>query len=120
MEKPTKIKDKDALAYIEFLENKLRIYTESPYTPSYISIKKIVDGINNQIQKIDINIDSEASEKQFIKITKFATQLDASVKTLDSFKAKMNPKDVEIADAEVKKLLKKEDGVEQFLNENKS
>lgn len=119
MEKPTKIKDKDALAYIAFLEAKLKIYTDSSYTQTYISIKKIVDSINNQIQKLDINIDSEDSTKTMKKVTESAKQLEDYVATLDSLRAKMNPADVEAANLEVKKMLTKEDGVEQFLNTQK-
>ena len=118
MEKPI-IKDKNALAYINYLESKLKIYTDSSYTQTYISIKKIVDSINSQIQKIDINIDSEDSTKIMKKITESAKQLEDYVATLDSLRAKMNPADVEAANAEVKKMLIKDDGVEQFLNENK-
>lgn len=117
MEKPI-IKDKNALAYIDYLENKLRIYTDSPYTPSYISIKKIVDSINFQIQKIDINIESEDSDKQFKNITKFAAQLQDYSEQLDFFKSRMNPDDVARANEKVKVMLTKADGVEEFLKTN--
>ncbi len=120
MEKPIKIKDKDALAYIEYLEKKLQIYTDSPYTQTYITIKKIVDSINNQIQIIDINIDSDDSAKTMKKITESAKQLEEYVETLDSLRAKMNPADFAFANLEVKKMLTKDDGVEQFLNEQKA
>ena len=120
MEKPVKIKDKDALAYIEFLESKLKIYTDSPYSQTYITIKKIVDSINNQIQKIDINIDAEDSGKTMKKVTESAEQLGGYIKTLDSLQAKMNPAEVIAANLEAKKMLIKEDGVEQFLNTQKA
>jgi ribonuclease HI len=119
MEKPALIKDKNALAYIEFLEAKLRIYTDSSYVQTYITIKKIVDSINNQIQKVDINIDADDSEKVLKKITNAATQLEDYVQTLDSLRGKMNPADIVQANLEVKKMLTKEDGVEQFLNQAK-
>jgi Zn-dependent oligopeptidase len=119
MEKPI-IKDKNALAYIEHLENKLRIYTDSPYTETYISIKKIVNSINSQIQKIDINIDSEDSAKTMKKVTESTEQLGSYIKVLDSLQAKMNPADVVAANLEAKKMLTKDDGVEQFLNEQKA
>ncbi len=118
MERPPIIKDKNALAYIEFLETQLHIYTDSSYVQTYITIKKIVDSINSQIQKIVININSEDSEKQLKKITGAASQLEDYVKTLDSLRAKMNPADVANANLEVKKMLIKDDGVEQFLNGN--
>lgn len=120
MEKPTNIKDKTALSYIQFLESRLKIYTDSPYTPSYISIKKIVDSINFQIQKIDINIESEDADKQFQQIKKFASQLQDYSKQLDFFKSRMSPEDIVKANEEVKKGLEKEDGVEEFLNNSKT
>lgn len=119
MERPTLIKDKSALAYIEFLEKNLAIYVGSPYTESYITFKKLVDTINNQIQKLDISIDSDDSEKLSKKINAAAKQLESYIDTLDSLRVKMNPAEVERANAEVKKMLTKEDGVEEFLNANK-
>ena len=50
MEKPSKISDKGALAYIEFLESKLKKYEESPYCKTYLTIYNQIDSFNDQLE----------------------------------------------------------------------
>lgn len=48
MERPT-IKDKAVLAYVEEIEGKLKVFTESPFVKTYITIKNQIDSFNEQL-----------------------------------------------------------------------
>lgn len=101
MEKPDTIKDKSALAYIEYLENKLELFTKSPYTNSYIALKRMVDRGNLQLEQAgneDIDFDSD----KFKAISKFALQQKDFLDQLDYFRSKMTPPEQKVLDEQMK------------------
>lgn len=113
MQRPTNIKDKNALAYIEYLESEvksLEAQLKSPYAESYLAIKKIVDAGNKQIMEEDFDIFDEASEKKSAMIQKFLNKTEDYSKQMEYFKSMMSPADA----IKIKKVVK-EEGVEQFL-----
>lgn len=89
MERPI-IKDKNALAYVEFLETQLADIKASPYFDSYEALKKVVDGWNKRIKNLDV-FDTESSDSK--AITKFLSLQKTYLEQLDYFKSKMSPDD---------------------------
>ena len=104
MEKPSlkSVKDKLILEYIEYLEKQLKIFTESSYVNSYLSIKTIVDTGNKQIAEKVIDIFTPEGQKDHQSITKFGAQLQKYEEQMESFRAKMNPQQQRELDARIK------------------
>lgn len=50
MEKPTNLKEKSAIAYIEYLEKQLLIFKQSPNLESYLTVYNQVCSFNKQLQ----------------------------------------------------------------------
>lgn len=50
MDKPANIKEKNVISYIEHLEGKLKIYDESPYCESYLTIFNQLKSFNAQLE----------------------------------------------------------------------
>lgn len=101
MEKPTNIKDKNALAYIMFLESRLEVFIKSPYSNSYLALKKMVDRGNLQMAKAgDADIDFES--ESYKAISKFALSQKEFLETLDDYRKKMSPLEQKDLDAEMK------------------
>lgn len=92
MERP-QIKDKSALAYVEYLESQLKLYTESSLLGSYLSIKSLVDAGNEQIKQKskEIDIFTPEGQKAHQSISKFTSQLKAYEEQMEYFRGKMNP-----------------------------
>lgn len=105
MEKPDLkgIKDKKVLAYIDYLETQLSIFTESPYVDSYLSIKKVIDKGNKQIADKDIDLFSDEGQKQYKSIQKFTNELNGLQEQMDIFRGKMNPAQVRELKARMEK-----------------
>lgn len=102
MEKPTNIKDKAAIAYIDFLENKLQFFTKSPYVNSYLSLKRLVDRGNLQLdQSAEDEIDFES--KKFKSMSEFITKQKTYMEQLEYYRSKMNPLDQQELDQEMRK-----------------
>jgi CCR4-NOT transcriptional regulation complex NOT5 subunit len=106
MERP-KIKDKEVLAYVEYLEAQLK----SPFAESYMVIKQRIDKGNRQALTTEINIFDPKDEEKSKQIDKFIDKLEGYVKQLAYFKSKMNPSEIEASD----KIVSKEGGVEEYL-----
>lgn len=92
MQKPTNIKDKNAIAYIQYLEERLAEFTGSPYKDSYLSIKKIVDRGNKQLidastKEIDFDSAEFKAVSNFIKLQK------GYLEQMDFFKSKISPEE---------------------------
>ena len=106
MERP-KIKDKEVLAYVEYLEAQLK----SPFAESYMAIKKMVDKGNKQLLTTEIDIFNPEDEKKSAMVGKFIDKLEGYSKQMIYFKSKMNPSEVEASD----RIVTKEGGVEEYL-----
>lgn len=101
MEKPINIKDKNALAYINYLESRLDIFIKSPYSNSYLALKKMVDRGNLQMEKAgDADIDFESDK--YKSISKFALSQKEFLETLDDYRKKMSPLEQKDLDAQMK------------------
>jgi hypothetical protein len=97
MDRP-KSTNKDINAYIDYLEGKLKKFTESPYCDPYITLKMVVDSGNKKIRGLEIDFESENAEVTMNAIEKFATKQKTWAEQLEFFKGKMSPmerKDVE-------------------------
>lgn len=101
MEKPTSIKDKNALAYIDFLEEKLSTFTKSPYVNSYLSLKRMVDRGNQQLaESADSEIDFDSDK--FKAISKFVSLQKGYIEQMDYYRTKMLPLDQRELDEQLK------------------
>lgn len=92
MQKPTNIKDKNALAYIQYLEERLQEFTGSPYRDSYLSIKKIVDRGNAQLIEAsakEIDFDSQ----EFKAVSGFLKNQKGYLEQMEFLKSKMSPEE---------------------------
>lgn len=123
MEKP-QIKDKAALAYVDYLESELNKFKTSPYLKTYITISNQIDSFNEQLtiqcvrevevpvegggtRFIDINpgkIDlfADKDEKSFDRGWKYLNECVDLNRKLDELRKLMTPDDM-------KELQKQED-----------
>lgn len=87
MEKPI-IKDKSVMAYVDYLESRLKVFTDSPYITPYLTLTKVVDAFNKKIGEtsIDILLDDPT-------LTKYLSSQKKYLEQLDDFKKKMSPED---------------------------
>jgi hypothetical protein len=93
MEKPTAIKDKNAIAYIEFLETKLK----SPYYNSFLALKTTIDNYNAQLiaNKVDLfDVDDKA---KFEMSHKYLTEQKPYLEQMEYLLNKMSPEEKETA-----------------------
>ena len=101
MEKPATIKDKAALAYIKHLEDKLEVFQKSPYRSAYLSLKKIVDRGNKQLEEAaddDIDFDSD----KYKSIAKFVSSQKSYLEQMEFYRSKMSPLDQKELDEQLK------------------
>jgi len=91
MKRPAKIKDEDVLAYIDFLEAELRVFTESPLIQAYLSTLNFLNKIDAQIIEREIDIFAEKSKPQFEMAHKFLTEKQAYLEQLEYLRAAMTP-----------------------------
>jgi hypothetical protein len=102
MIRPKVIKEKSSLEYIEYLEAQLKMFTESPYADSYLSIKRFVDSGNKQIASKEIDLFTDEGQKDHKSISKFASQLKDLFAQMDFYRAKMNPSEQRRLDERLK------------------
>lgn len=98
MQQPSGIKDKSALAYIEYLQKELETakikldkFEKSPKVKTYLTIYNQLDSFNEQLTVGKIDLFAEKEDKSFDR-TKwyFENVLDLS-KTLDELRKSMSP-----------------------------
>lgn len=92
MQKPTNIKDKNAIAYIEYLEDRLKEFIGSPYKDSYLAIKNIIDRGNSQLtaaSKKEIDFDSA----EFKAVSGFLKNQKGYLEQMEFLKSKMSPEE---------------------------
>ena len=92
------IKDKSIIEYIEYLENQLKVYTESTCSQSYLNLKRIVDAGNQQLSTFEIDILTEEGQKKYKLVSKFVSDMQENTEQLEFFKSRMTP--LEIASVE--------------------
>ena len=80
-----------AIKRIEELEKELRIFKESPYVDSYITIKKQLDNFNSQLSAKMIDLFAEKEDKSFDKTKWYFEKILDLNKTLDALRALMTP-----------------------------
>lgn len=90
MDRP-KSSNKEVNAYMDYLEEKLKRFTESPYCDPYITLKMVVDSGNKKIRGLEIDFESENAEVTMNAIEKFATKQKTWAEQLEFFKNKMSP-----------------------------
>lgn len=91
MKRPV-IKDKQVLAYVQLLESDLEKFTKSSYVDSYLSLKKIVDKGNKQIQGTEFDI-LDDDQDNFKKVSKFLSLQKEYLEQMEYFRSKMKPED---------------------------
>jgi len=93
MERP-KITSKEVLAYVEYLEQELDKFNQSPYKATYITLKSQIDSFNEQLtigseETKTIEIDGQPHELVTVKgkidlfASKDAKEFDRAYKYLD-------------------------------------
>ncbi len=118
MDRP-KIKEKDVLAYVEYLEQQLEVFLQSPFKATYITLKSQIDSFNEQLTigipetksieiegkphelvwtpgKIDLFADKNA--KEFDRAYKYLGDCGSFANTLAELQKKLTPeerKDIE-------------------------
>lgn len=102
MDRPKVIKDKSCLEYIEYLESQVKLFTESPYADSYLSIKRFIDSGNKQIGSKEIDLFTDEGQKDHKSISKFAAQLKDLFAQMEFYRAKMNPSEQRKLDEKIK------------------
>lgn len=92
MERPV-IKEKAALAYVEYLEGELNKFKASPYLTTYITILTQISNFNEQLteKKIDLFADKEA--KEFDRGWKYMLESVDMIKKLDELRKLMSPEE---------------------------
>lgn len=90
MDKPV-IKDKTILAYVEEIENELKIFKESPYVNSYLALYGQIENWNQQLRDIKINLHGEATEKAFERAHKYFTEQKPYFEQLEYLRKLMTP-----------------------------
>jgi hypothetical protein len=100
MEKPNlkSVKDKDVIAYIEYLEKMLEKFSNSPYADSYISTKKILDDWNKQLSEHRIDIFNADDAKKFSMVKTFLKEQKFYTEQIEYYKSKMTASEVKSAD----------------------
>lgn len=92
MERPI-IKDKGALAYVEYLENRLKVYEQSPYVSSYLSLAQTIDNWNKQLFEHQINILNVEDKPKFEMAHKFLTEQKPYIEQLEYLRKLMTPEE---------------------------
>jgi len=91
MKRPSIIKDKEALKYIEHLELELSQYTNSPLKESYLSTFAFLNRVNKQIIEHEIDIFDEKAKPRFDMAHKFLTEKQPYLEQLEYIRALMTP-----------------------------
>lgn len=102
MNKPSLIKDKEVLKYIEFLELKLEKYERSPYANTYIAICKQIEVWNVQLKGQNIDLFADKDAKEFDRSWKYFMEALDVLKRLDEMRKLMTPEEVKKAEKELK------------------
>lgn len=90
MDRPAS-KDKALNAYVDFIEAKLKKFTESPYCVPYVTLKMVVDKGNEKIRALDIDFMSPDAEDVMGAIEKFVSKAKVYSEQLEHFRNKMSP-----------------------------
>lgn len=132
MKRPTTpIRDKSILSYIEYLEDRLSKYEKSPYVKTYLtlinqlndfndqltilpSVQVMIDGIETKVTPGRIDLFGTKDEKEFERGFKYMVEVSKLLENIDNVRKKMTAEEKD----EVKKLLVKDEGVEEFISEN--
>ncbi len=91
MKKPSGIKDKTALKYIEYLETELKKFTENPLVESYRATYHFINKINGQIITNQIDIFDEDFKKVYDMLHKFLIDKQSLLQDLEITRKSMNP-----------------------------
>ncbi len=94
MLKPSGIKDKNAILYIEHLEKELSKFKSSPYCASYLNLKVMVDRANKKMEDISNKESSEEDmDSDFKEAMKLSDQIAELVGKMDGIRTKMSPEE---------------------------
>lgn len=103
MEKPTNIKDRNALAFIQYLESKLETYTKSPYVNSYMSLKRLIDRGNQQlVESADAEEEIDFESRKFKSMSEFISKQKGYMEQLEYYRLKMLPPEVRELEEQMK------------------
>lgn len=101
MKKP-EIKDKEAQSYVKYLEQRIKLFEESPYFESYTSVRKQLDNFNKQLLNTPIDLFAESTDKSFDRTKWYFDKILDLNKTLDELRKMMTPEDQVRLDKEKK------------------
>ena len=103
MERPISIKDKEAIKYIEYLENELQRFKSSPYVKTYLTIYNQLADFNDQLtittKQVNgetvnlgrVDLFSETTDKSFDRIKWYFEHILELNKNLDELRKLMTP-----------------------------
>jgi len=91
MKKPSGIKDKNALKYIEYLETELKKFTQNPLVESYRATYHFINKINGQIITNQIDIFDEDFKKVYDMLHKFLIDKQSLLQDVEITRKSMTP-----------------------------
>ncbi len=97
MQRPT-LKEKSAIEYVDYLENELKKYTNSPYSQGYSPVKRTIDDWNEEIKQGGIKILSDDDNAKFARAHKYFTEIKPYYDILEYFRSKMSESEKEEVD----------------------
>lgn len=98
MIRPASIKDKQAIEYIEYLENELKVYKESPLVDTYFAIQSQIKFWNSQLTDRQIDLFADKDSKEFDRAWKYLLEATDVLKKMDELRKLMTPKQKEETD----------------------
>lgn len=103
MDKPSqKASAKELWEYVEHLEDKLKIYTESPLESSYLALRSKIIEWNDQLMNQPINLFADKDQKEFDRAHKFFSEQKPYFEQLKYLRNEMGPVKTETADRKLK------------------
>lgn len=97
MERPA-IKDVSVLAYMQFLEDELGKFKNSPYSKTYLTILKQVENFNEQLNKNNIDLFSDKEDKSFDRTKWYFENVLELNRSLLELRKMMSPSEKEAID----------------------
>jgi hypothetical protein len=103
MEKPSpKASSKELCEYINYLEDELSVYKDSPYEDSYIALRTKITEWNEELRTKAISLFADKDQKEFDRAHKFFSEQKPYFEQLKYLRIEMGPQKTESADRKLK------------------
>lgn len=111
MERPTNIKDKSTLLYIEHLESKIEEFKSHTKKKFYLGIQRQLDFLAEEMLSEDFQVSLKKDDSGFDQFFDMITKGEAIIKAMEKFEQQAFPSESN----QGKKKVTKDDGVEEFI-----